>query len=155
MKVEIVLFPMTYLAIIEHYGAPELEHKSVNKLIKWRQENQLLDDKNRSFGIHYTNPKTTPPEKHHVDFGISVDEPITKNIYGVINKTIPQLRCAKARDIGSRYHNQAIIYLLEKWLPNSGENLGDFPPIFHYVNVGPTVKSEQMITDVYLPLLDK
>lgn len=62
MKVEIVLFPMTYLAIIEHYGAPELEHKSVNKLIKWRQENQLLDDKNRSFGIHYTNPKTTPPE---------------------------------------------------------------------------------------------
>ncbi len=35
MKVEIVLFPMTYLALIEHYGAPELEHESVNKLIKW------------------------------------------------------------------------------------------------------------------------
>jgi len=35
MEVEIVLFPMTYLAIIEHYGAPELEHESVNKLIKW------------------------------------------------------------------------------------------------------------------------
>ena len=155
MKVEIVLFPMTYLALIEHYGAPELEHESVNKLIKWWQENQLLDDKYRNYGIHYTNPNTTPPEKHHVDFGISVDELITKNIYEVINKTIPQFRCAKARDIGSRYHNQAIIYLLEKWLPNSGENLGDFPPSFHYVNVGPTVKSEQMITDVYLPLLDK
>ena len=73
----------------------------------------------------------------------------------MINKTIPQFRCAKARNIGSRYHNQAIIYLLEKWLPNSSENLGDFLPSFHYVNVGPIVKSEQMITDVYLPLLDK
>ncbi|MFQ1054875.1 GyrI-like domain-containing protein [Gilliamella apicola] len=69
MEVEIVLFPMTYLVIIEHYGAPKLEHESVNKLIKWRQENQLLDDKYRNYGIHYTNPKTTPPEKHHVDFG--------------------------------------------------------------------------------------
>ncbi len=72
----------------------------------------------------------------------------------MINKTIPQLRCTKARDIGSRYHNQAIIYLLKQWLPHSGEKLGDFPPIFHYVNVGPTIKLEQMITDVYLPLLD-
>ena len=35
MKVEIVLFPMTYLALIEHYDAPELEDESVNKLIKW------------------------------------------------------------------------------------------------------------------------
>ena len=27
------------------------------------------------------------------------------------------------------------------------------PMIFHYVNVGPNVKPEEMITDVYLPLL--
>ena len=154
MDVEIVLFPMTQLAVIEHYGTPELKHESVNKLIKWRQENQLLDNKYRNYGIHYTNPKTTPPKQHHVDLGIAIDEPIANNIYGVINKTIPQLRCAKARDIGSRYHNQAIIYLLKQWLPHSGEKLGDFPPIFHYVNVGPTIKLEQMITDVYLPLLD-
>ena len=56
MDVEIVLFPMTQLAVIEHYGASELEHESVNKLIKWRQENQLLDNKYRNYGIHYTNP---------------------------------------------------------------------------------------------------
>ncbi len=56
MDVEIVLFPMTQLAVIEHYGTPELKHESVNKLIKWRQENQLLDNKYRNYGIHYTNP---------------------------------------------------------------------------------------------------
>ena len=62
--------------------------------------------------------------------GIAIDEPIANNIYGVINKTIPQLRCAKARDIGSRYHNQAIIYLLKQWLPHSGENWEISPQFF-------------------------
>jgi AraC family transcriptional regulator len=34
----------------------------------------------------------------------------------------------------------------------SGEAPGDFPVFFHYVNVGPNVRREEMITDVYLPL---
>ena len=29
---------------------------------------------------------------------------------------------------------------------------GEFPILFHYVNVGPEVKDHEMITDVYLPL---
>lgn len=46
----------------------------------------------------------------------------------------------------------ATIYLFETWLPQSGESSGDFPIFFHYVNVGPDVREEEMITDVYLPL---
>jgi AraC family transcriptional regulator len=34
----------------------------------------------------------------------------------------------------------------------SGEIPGDFPIFFHYVNVGPVVREEEMITNVYLPL---
>jgi AraC family transcriptional regulator len=37
-------------------------------------------------------------------------------------------------------------------LPQSGELPGNFPIFFHYVNVGPNVREEEMITDVYLPL---
>jgi hypothetical protein len=29
---------------------------------------------------------------------------------------------------------------------------GDFPMSFHYVDVGPNVREEEMITDVYLPI---
>lgn len=153
MDVEIVLFPLTLIAAIEHFGSPLLEGQTVKKLIKWRQENNFLDsEKYQSYGIHYTNPLTTPIEHHHVDFAISVNQPIAKNSYGIINKTIPPLRCAKCRDIGSRNNNKAIIYLLEEWLPYSGEKIGDFPPIFHYVNVGIDISPKQMITDVYLPL---
>ncbi len=153
MDVEIVRFPATNLAVIEHHGSPLLEHETVNKLIKWRQENNLFDnEKYRCYGIHYTNPAITPLEQHHVDFAISIDKPIAKNAYGIVSKTIPALRCAKARDIGSRNNNQAIIYLLEQWLPQSREKIGSYPPIFHYVNVGLTIPTSEMITDVYLPL---
>jgi AraC family transcriptional regulator len=44
------------------------------------------------------------------------------------------------------------VHLYEDWLPGSGESLRDFPIFFHYVNVGPNVREEDMITDVYLPL---
>lgn len=153
MNVEIVTFPLTEVAVIEHIGPTELEYQTINQFIAWRKEQNLFDPQiNRNYGIHYTDPNTTPPHLQRVDFAISIDKPIGVNRYGVTNKTIPELRCAKAVDIGSRYNNQAIIYLIKQWLPYSGEQLGDFPPIFHYVNVGPDIREEDMITEVYLPL---
>jgi len=46
-----------------------------------------------------------------------------------------------AQHRGSRAHNLATVYLYREWLPQSGESLGDFPIIFHYVNVGPEIKT--------------
>jgi AraC family transcriptional regulator len=97
MDVQIVSFPETKVAAIEHFGAPALEHDTVRKLIAWK-------------------------------------------------------RCALARDIGSRQNNKAAIWLCEEWLPRSGAAPGNFPIFFHYVNVGPHVRDQEMITDVYLPL---
>ena len=57
-----------------------------------------------------------------------------------------------ARHLGSRRFNAAAVYLYREWLPQSGESLGAFPIFFHYVNVGPDVREDDMITDVYLPL---
>ena len=153
MQVDIVLFPFTKIAVVEYFGPIDAEYKAVSQLISWRKEVGFLNSQNhQSYGIHYTDPAQVAPGLHRVDFGISVDSIVDVNRYGVINKSIPMLRCAMARDIGSRGNNQAIIYLLETWLPKSGEHLGDFSPIFHYVNVGPEVNDAEMITDVYLPL---
>ena len=153
MDVQIITFPETKVAAIEHRGPPALEHDTVRKLIAWKLENRLLDPlKYRNYGVHFTDSRTTPPSAHRVDFCLSVEEDVGPNAYGIINKVIPKCRCARARDIGSRSSNQAAAYLYDKWLPRSGESLGDFPPIFHYVNVGPNVREEEMITDVYLPL---
>ena len=153
MNVEIVEFPETKVAVVEHFGPAELEHDTARTLIAWKLENRLLDpSKHRNYGVHYTNPRTAPPHKHHVDFCLSVEDDVGENAHGIVNKMIPANRCARARDVGSRSSNNVPIYLYEEWLPKSGEELGEFPIFFHYVNVGPDVTEDQMITDVYLPL---
>jgi AraC family transcriptional regulator len=153
MDVEIVEFPETKVAAIEHFGSPALEHETVRKLVAWKIETRLLDaSKYRSYGVHYTDPRVTPAFQHHVDFCISVEEDVGPNRFGITNKKIPRARCARARDVGSRNNNKAAVYLGDIWLPQSAEALGNFPIFFHYVNVGPGVREEEMITDVYLPL---
>lgn len=151
MDVKILVFPETKVAAIEHHGSPALEYDTVRKLIAWKIEHRLLDQsKYRSYGVHYTDPRTTPSALHRVDFCLSFEDKVGPNPYGILNKVIPGRRCAFARNVGSRSNNKAA-YLYETWLPQSGESAGDFPIFFHYVNVGPNVR-EEMITDVYLPL---
>jgi len=153
MEVEIVEFPDTKVAVIEHEGPPEMEHQSVKKLILWRKENGFLPSPDhKSYGLHYNDPRKVSPKEYRVDFCISVENEIAENSYGVINKVIPACRCAKARYVGSRENVLAAEYLYEKWLPQSGEQHSGLPVIFHYVNVGPDIESHEMITDVYLPL---
>ena len=152
MDVRIVTFPETKVAAIEHRGPPQLEHETARKLIAWRQRNQLDRNRHRSYGVHYTDPYTTPANDHHVDFCLSVDFDVAPNAEGVITKVIPGGRCALARHLGAREHNAAAVFLYREWLPASGEVAGDFPIFFHYVNVGPDGKEAEMITDVYLPL---
>ena len=153
MNVEIVEFPETKVAVVEHKGPPELEYRSVKRLIDWRIENKFPPSpKHRNYGLHYNDPRKVPPEEYRVDICISVDNEINPNSYGVINKVIPACRCAKARHIGSRENVLAAEYLYAKWLPTSGEKFAGLPIIFHYVNIGPHVQDHEMITDVYLPL---
>jgi AraC family transcriptional regulator len=153
MDVHIVTFPETKVACIAHVGPPETEHATVRKLIAWKLQNRLLDpETHRSYGLHYTDPTTVAPQEHRVDFCLSVDGDVGNNPDGIVGTTIPAMRCAHARDIGSRLNNKAAAYLYEKWLPSSGEEPSGYPIIFHYVNVGPNVTEAEAITDVYLPL---
>jgi AraC family transcriptional regulator len=152
MDVQIVIFPETKVAAVEHRGPPQLESETAKRLVAWRQRNHLSRELHRSYGVHYTDPYTTAPADHRVDFCLSINFDVAPNAEGVINMVIPRNRCALARHYGSRAHNSAAVYLYQEWLPRSGESLGDFPAIFHYVNVGPEIAEHEMITDVYLPL---
>jgi len=152
MDVRIVNFPATKVAVLEHRGPPDTEHESVQKLIKWRIENKIPLATHQSYGVHFDDPSSTPPEKYRVDLCISVETDTPENKYGVINKIIPSGRCALVRHIGSRDNVSPARLLYQEWLPSSGEILRDFPIFFHYVNVGPDIREEAMITDVYLPI---
>ncbi len=152
MEVKIVHFPETRVAALEHYGPPENEHESAKKLVEWRIANKMFGEKYQSYGVHYTNPHTAAPHQHRVDFCISVTEEVSPNPQQVVNKSIPGGRCVVARHFGSRDNVTVAKHLFEQWLPKSGESLRNFPIFFHYINVGPNIKPEEMITDVYLPI---
>lgn len=153
MKVSIVTFPETKVAAISHMGPPALEHDTARKLIAWKLEHGLLDQaRYRHYGLHYTDPRTVDPARHRVDFCLAFAGTVEPNAHGIVAMTIPAMRCALARDIGSRHDNRAAQYLHEEWLPASGEQLAGQPIVFHYVNVGPGVQDHEAITDVYLPL---
>jgi AraC family transcriptional regulator len=152
MSVRVVNFPETKIAVVEHRGSPETEHETVKRLIAWRKAKALAPGQHRSFGLHYNDPRTTAPADYRVDFAVEYERDIAPNPHGVIAKRIPGGRCALMQHLGPRDNITAAVYLYEVWLPQSGEVPRDCPIIFHYVNVGPSVKAHEMVTDVYLPL---
>ena len=152
MDVRIVDFPETPVAAVEHRGSPETEHDTARRLIAWRIANRLSPDRHATYGVHWTDPRTTPPSEHRVDICVAYAGEVAPNDAGVVAKVIPRNRCAVARHHGSRDDVTTAVELAERWLPASGEAIGDFPIFFHYVNVGPGVREQDMITDVYLPL---
>jgi AraC family transcriptional regulator len=154
MEVQINTFKQTRIAVLEHRGAPDLVNDSVKIFIEWRKESGLSPVKSsNTFGIVYDNPDTTEPDNFRSDICGSVTEDVPSNSQGVINKIIPSGRCAVVRHLGS--HNKigdCAYYLYRNWLPESGEELGDFPLYFHYLNLITDTPEHELVTDVYLPL---
>lgn len=151
MNVEIVDFPETRVAAIEHEGSTANVYDSTRKLIEWRRANRVPPEGHRTYGIH-PDLRTHADSGYRVDVCVSFDREVAPNPQGVIAKVIPGGRCARVRYVGSREYIPVVQPLVDDWLPASGERLRDFPLFFHYVNVGPAVADADMITDVYLPL---
>jgi AraC family transcriptional regulator len=151
MKVEIVQFPETPVAAIEHFGSTANIYESTRKLIEWRKANRVSPQSGRTYGVHY-DMRAHAESGYRLDLCVSFDREVKPNEQGVVAKVMPGGRCARVRYKGSREYIPGAAPLFNEWLPKSGEQLRDFPLFFHYVNVGPDVVEQEMITDVYLPL---
>lgn len=154
MDVRIVSEAPSLVATLEHHGSPALINDSVRRFIAWRQSSGLSPvDSSKTYGIAYDNPDTTAPEDFRFDICGSVAEPVPGNPNGVITKEIPGGRCAVVRHAGSHDRvGKSVYYLYQQWLPESGEELRDFPVYFHYLNVKFDTPEHELLTDVYLPL---
>lgn len=154
MDVKIVVFEETRIAVKEHRGDPGLVNDTVKEFIDWRKESGLSPvTTSKTFGVVYDNPDTVEPEKFRFDVCGAVSAPVPENRQGVINKIIPGGRCAVTRHCGA--HNrigESIYPLYREWLPQSGEELRDYPLFFHYINLIPDTSENDLITDIYLPL---
>lgn len=154
MDVKIVDFEETQVAVLAHRAAPELVNDSALKFIAWRKQSGLSPVKtSRTFGIVYGDPDTTPPEEFRFDICGEMSEPVPENPQGVVSGVIPGGRCAVVRHPGSHERLAESIYpLYREWLPESGEELRDYPLFFHYRNLFPEVEEHELVTDIHLPL---
>lgn len=154
IDVKVVEFTETRIAVLEHRGDPKLLNDSVKQFIEWRQQSGLSPvASSRTFGVAYDNPDTVEPEKFRFDICGEVALPVPENPQRVINKIIPGGRCAVVRHLGSHDRIGDSIYpLYREWLPQSGEELRDFPLTFHYLNLIPETAEHELVTDIYLPL---
>jgi len=154
MGVNIVDFEHTLVAVLEHRGASERVNDTARKFIEWRKHSGLSPvDCSLTFGIAYDDPEVAEPEDFRFDICGSVTEPIAENSYGIVNKVIPAGRCAVVRHYGSTDRiSDSAYYLYREWLPQSGEELRDFPLFFHYLKLMPDTPEPELITDIYLPL---
>jgi AraC family transcriptional regulator len=154
MDVKVIDFEETLIAVLEHQGAPQLINDSVKVFIDWRKRSGLSPvATSRTFGLAYHDPETTDAADFRFDICGEIDAPVPENPQGIINKQIPAGRCAVVRHHGSTDRvAESAHYLYREWLPESGEELRDFPLFFHYVKRVPETPEHEQVTDVYLPL---
>jgi len=154
MHVTIVQTEPSLIAVLEHHGAPALLNDSVLRFIEWRKATGLSPvGGSETYGILYNNPETVPPEEFRFDLCGSVLATVPDNAHGIVTKTIPGGRCAVVRHAGSRDRIGATVYYLyRQWLPESGEELRDFPVYFRYLDLNRDTPEHEHQTDVYLPL---
>jgi AraC family transcriptional regulator len=153
MQVEIVNFPETRLAAVEHLGSTADVYESAHRLVEWRRAHRVPPGSAATYGVHH-DLRLHAASGYRLDIGVAYDLPVAPNPWGVVPKHIPGGRCARVRHQGSREYMPVVQALCSEWLPASGESLRDVPLFFHYVNVGPDVAEHEMITDIYLPLQD-
>jgi AraC family transcriptional regulator len=151
--VQLVDFPTTRVAVLEHRGDPRRIGDTIRRFIDWRRQNGLPPSTSATFNLLYGDPATTPPDEFRLDLCAAVTRPVAENAQGVVGREIPAGRCARLRHVGSDdTFGETFEFLYAKWLPASGHEPRDFPLFLQRVRFFPDVPEHEAVTDVFLPL---
>lgn len=151
-KVEIVEFAGANIASIHHKSSKAALGQSISNLIEWRKENNLPPPKAKTFNIVHS--KDDENDIFSIEIGVETNKPVEPNKWGLLQSKIPSGRCANVQVDGSDEQlSHALNYLYREWLPQSGEELRDYPVFWERVSFPPFVKPNEAITEIYLPLV--
>ncbi len=158
MDVKIITVEAMNVAVLEHLGDPMRVNNTVASFIEWRKASGLSDYMTQgTYGVPYSDPATTPGEEFRFDvcgeLNAAANGVVPENPQGVIVKTLPGGRCAMVRHVGAYERiSDSVYYLYRQWLPNSGEELRDFPVYFRYLELDKNHPEHAQQTDILLPL---
>lgn len=158
MDVKIITVEPMKVAVLEHLGDPMRVNNTVATFIEWRKASGLSDYiTHGTYGVPYSDPATTPGEEFRFDVCGELSKEanglVPENPQGVICKTLPGGRCAVVRHVGAYERiSDSVYYLYRQWLPQSGEELRDFPVYFRYLELDQNHPEHAQQTDILLPL---
>jgi len=152
-QVSIVTTHDIQVAALEHRGDPTKLGDSIRRFIEWRKQHHLPPSKHATFNIAHNDPETVETDEYQFDLCVVTNLDVTGDSIGMVSKIIPGGRCAVLRHIGSDdVLRSSIHYLYSEWLPNSGEELRDFPLYWQRVKFFPDVPEHEATVDIFLPL---
>ncbi|WBM69761.1 AraC family transcriptional regulator [Buttiauxella sp. WJP83] len=158
MDVKIITVKPMKVAVLEHLGDPMRVNNTVATFIEWRKASGLSDYiTHGTYGVPYSDPATTQGEEFRFDvcgeLSKEANGQVPENPQGVICKTLPGGRCAVVRHVGAYERiSDSVYYLYRQWLPQSGEELRDFPVYFRYLELDQNHPEHAQQTDILLPL---
>ncbi|MCS3804204.1 AraC family transcriptional regulator [Chromobacterium alkanivorans] len=151
--VDIIDFPATPVALLEHRGDPALLGDSLRDFIAWRREHRLPPSAAATYNLLYADPDECAPDDYRFGLCAAFAGDIAANRQGVRAALIPAGRCARLRHIGSDDALAAVARrLYAEWLPASGETPRDFPLFLQRVRFYPDVAENEAVCDLFLPL---
>lgn len=152
-QVKIVDFKAVQVAVLPHRGDPRRIGDSIRRFIEWRKQNHLPPRSSATYNILYDDPDAVPADAYRFDLCAATQREITPNDQGIVAAMIPHGRCAVLRFTGSDdLLSNAVRFLYSQWLPQSGEELRDFPLFLQRVQFFPDVPEHEAVVDVFLPL---
>lgn len=151
--VTILDFPATPVAFRTHRGDPAHLGDTIRRFIAWRKASGHRPPASATYTIFHTDPRTTPPEDYRLDLCAGTAHPAADPAHGIEPGLIPAGRCAMLRVVGQADDLEpAAVFLYREWLPESGEEPGDFPLFARRVAFFPDVPEHEAVTELYLPL---
>ena len=151
-NIEMMNLPEMRLIGLEHEGDYlQIGHK-FDQLFMQAGTLGLLNENTRSFGLYYGDPESVPAEELRSAACVTVAEAdiakIESDVYG--EQVIPEGQYATLLFKGPYPEiSTAYSWMFGEWLPNSGLQMGDFPPMEEYLNDPKGTAPEELLTRIH------
>lgn len=149
--IEIIEFKPVKLLGYEHQGDYMQIGQAFGKLYVDAATQGLLGETTRSIGLYYDDPKSVPTDQLRSAACISTDGLSPKPDNQALKSfEIPAGRCATVLHKGSYAElEKPYDWLFGQWLPQSGEEVADFPPFEEYLNDPKTPPPNELLTRIH------
>ena len=155
MKVEIKQLQPMRVAFMRHVGPYDEVGKTWDQFLTVMGKDGYLAGNPMMLGVCHDDPDVTPPAKVRYDACLTVDEEFSPSgeigvatvaggAYAMTTHTGPY------NEVGRTYSE-----FLGQWMPRSGYELGNTPCFEVYVNDPESTPPEELLTDIYAPLVSR